>query len=59
MTSKLALQWLPCQAPGVIGSAGTGQPGVSILRLGQGEMESLVCNFYLSVAARKIEQIRP
>ena len=23
------------------------------------EMESLICNFYLSVAARKIEQIRP
>ena len=28
-------------------SAGTGWPGVS-------EMESLICNFYLSVAARKI-----
>ena len=39
-------------------SAGTGQPGVSILSLG--EMESLVCNFYLSVAARKLsERIRP
>ena len=33
-------------------SAGTDRPGVSILRLG--EMESLVCNFYLSVAARYI-----
>ena len=33
-------------------SAGTGRPGVSILWLG--EMENLVCNFYLSVAARKI-----
>ena len=33
-------------------SAGTGWPGVSIL--GLGEMESLICNFYLSVAARKI-----
>ena len=33
-------------------SAGTGQPGVSILLLG--EMESWICNFYLSVAARKI-----
>ena len=33
-------------------SDGTGWPGVSILRLG--EMESLICNFYLSVAARKI-----
>ena len=29
-------------------SAGTGRPGVI------GEMESLVCNFYVSVAARKI-----
>ena len=38
-------------------SAGTGWPGVSILSLG--EMESWICNFYLSVAARKIEQIRP
>ena len=33
-------------------SAGTGWPSVSILWLG--EMESLVCNFYLSVAARII-----
>ena len=33
-------------------STGTGRPGVSILRLG--EVESLICNFYLSVAARKI-----
>ena len=33
-------------------SAGTGCPGVSILWLG--EMESWICNFYLSVAARKI-----
>ena len=32
-------------------SAGTGWPGVSILWLG--EMESLICHFYLSVAARK------
>ena len=32
-------------------SAGTGWPGVSILWLG--EMESLVCNFYFIVAARK------
>ena len=33
-------------------SAGTGRPGVSILWLG--EMESLICNLYLSVAARKL-----
>ena len=31
-------------------STGTGFPSVSIL----GEVESLICNFYLSVAARKI-----
>ena len=33
-------------------STGTGRPGVSILRLG--EVERLICNFYHSVAARKI-----
>ena len=43
-------------------STGTGWPGVSILWLG--EVERLICNFYLSVAARKkilklSKQIRP
>ena len=38
-------------------STGTGWPGVSILWLG--EVKRLICNFYLSVAARKIEQICP
>ena len=33
-------------------TAGIGWPGVSILSLG--EVESLICNFYLSVAARKL-----
>ena len=33
-------------------STGNGRPSVSILW--QGEMESLICNFYLSVAARKL-----
>ena len=33
-------------------SPGTGWPGVCILRLG--EMESLLCNLYLSVAARTL-----
>ena len=33
-------------------SAETGRPGVSILLLG--EVERLICNFYPSVAARKI-----
>ena len=38
-------------------SAGTGRPGVSLLWLG--EVESLICYFYLSVAARKIVQADP
>ena len=33
-------------------SAGTGRPGVSILWLG--EVETLICTFYLSVAEHKI-----
>ena len=37
--------------------AGTDRPGVSILWLG--EVESMICNFYFSVAARKNVQIRP
>ena len=47
-TSDLKLQWLPCQAPGVVGSL-LELLGVSILRLG--EMESLISNLCLSVAA--------
>ena len=38
-------------------STGTGRPGVSILWLG--EVERLICNFCLSVAALLSEQIRP
>ena len=38
-------------------NAGTGWPGVSILWLG--EVESLICNFYLSVAARQIDWADP
>ena len=38
-------------------SAGTGQPGVSILWLG--EVESLICNFYYSVAACKFVYADP
>ena len=38
-------------------SSGTGPPGVSILWLG--EMESLICNFYLSVAAFKLALANP
>ena len=33
-------------------STGTGRPGVGILRLG--EVERLICNFYLSVVAREL-----
>ena len=38
-------------------SAGTGRTGVSILWLG--EVESFICNFYLSVAARTIVWVDP
>ena len=38
-------------------SAGTGRPGVSIPLLG--EVESLICKFYLRVAARKIVSADP
>ena len=38
-------------------SAGTGRPGVSILFLC--EVESLICNFYLGVAARRIVCAHP
>ena len=47
----LFLKTLPCAWRYRV-SAGTGWPGVSILWLGG--MESWICNFYLSVAARKI-----
>ena len=53
---ELALQWLPCQAPGVIGSV-LGLVGPVSVYCDLGEMESLACNFYHSVAARKI--VRP
>ena len=51
MTSKLALQWLPCQAPGVKGSALelVGQYHSTVT-----EKESLICSFYRRVAARKV-----
>ena len=38
-------------------STGTGRPGVSIR--GLGEVESFICNFYLSVAARAIVSADP
>ena len=52
--SRLRCHWLTA-LPGARHyrvCTGTGWPGVSILRLG--EVEGLICNFYLSVAARKL-----
>ena len=41
-------------------SVGTGWPSVSILQLGEVKEKTLICNFYLSVAARTMsEQTRP
>ena len=54
-TSDLKIGTLVATLPGAWRyrvSAGTDRPGVSILCLG--EMESLICNFCLGVAARKI-----
>ena len=53
VTSKLALQWLPCQAPGVIGSVLALAGPVSVY-CDWVRRKRLVCNFYLSVAACKI-----
>ena len=57
MTSKLALQWLPCQAPGVLGSA-LGLVGpVSVYcdwvrwRVGSATSISVWQHFYLCVSA--------
>ena len=50
---KLAIKWLPLSGAWRYRvGAGTDWPGVSILRVG--EVKSLICNFYLNVAARKI-----
>ena len=51
VTSKLMLQWLPRQAPGAIRSA-LGLVGPVQYTLG--EVKGFTCNFYLSVAARKL-----
>ena len=58
LKKKLALQWIPCQAPGVcMISAGTGWPGVCILCLV--EIESLICHVCLSVVARTLTWADP
>ena len=49
---KMALGWLLCQAPAVIGSALGLIDLVSVYVTG--EVESLICNFCLSVAACKV-----
>ena len=51
VTSKLALLWLHCQAPGVIGSA---LRLVDLVSVYCDWVRWKVCNFYLSVAARNI-----
>ena len=48
VTQKLALQCLPCLAPGVIGSA------LGLVSLVSVYCDWVICNFYLSVAARKL-----
>ena len=53
VTSKLALQRLPCQTPGGIGSA-PGLVGPVSVYCRLGEVESSICNFYDTVAAGKI-----
>ena len=55
---KLVFRWLPWQGVWRYGICDeTGQLCVSILRLG--EIESLICNFYLSMAARTIVWANP
>ena len=59
-TSDLNIGTPVVTLPGAWGyrvNAGTGRPGVSILWLG--EVESWICNFCLSVTARKIVRADP
>ena len=48
-----ALQWLPCQAPGVIGSA-LGLVGPVSVYCDWVRWKVWICDLYLSVAARRI-----
>ena len=54
LTSKLALQWLPCRVPGIIGSVLRLVGLVSVYCDWVVCEESSICNFCLSVAARKL-----
>ena len=56
-TQKLVLQWLPCQATGITGSAPGLVDPVSVYWLS--ETDSLICNFYLSVAAHTTARADP
>ena len=53
VNSKVTLQWLPCQAPGVKGSVLGRVVPVSVY-CDWVRWEVLICNFYLSVAACKL-----
>ena len=56
VTQKMVLQWLPCQAPGVIGST-LGLVGpVSVYCDWVREVESLICNFYTLVCCWDVKQ---
>ena len=50
---QIDIQWLPCKAPGVKGS-GLGLVGQVSVHSDWIEIESLMCSFYPSVAARTI-----
>ena len=54
----MVLQRLPCQIPSITGSA-LGLVGSVSVYSRQSEIESLICNFYLSVAAFTTKQIGP
>ena len=53
VTETLAFQWLPCQVPGVVGSA-LGLVGPVSVYCDWVRWKALICSFCLSVAARKI-----
>ena len=58
VTSKLALRWLPSQAPGVIGSA-LGLVGPVSVCCDWVRVDSWIRSFCLSVAARTVVRADP